>query len=167
MSRLRASCAPVGASFQRSQAVSSGLTSSTPKTPKPLLVAGFRLVLAYRGGRTRTCNPRFWRPVLSSRVRVRCAYGFVSRSRVLPQLPASASAGFCRLFPCSAVCCRLLARTHNPLVPGSNPGGPIAICRVFSLARASASSSWTRAWACACSATRPVRVLQPPVLEVC
>ena len=63
LARQRVSFAPVSTSLRRSLAVSSGMMRTAPRRPKPLAE---RVLphLGYRGGRTRTCNPRFWRPVL-------------------------------------------------------------------------------------------------------
>ena len=63
LARQRVSFAPVSTSLRRSLAVSSGMMRTAPRRPKPL-AERVLLHLGYRGGRTRTCNPRFWRPVL-------------------------------------------------------------------------------------------------------
>jgi hypothetical protein len=53
--------APVGASLERSLAVSGGTSAAGQKGRNPPGGAGFGSTERYRGGRTRTCNPRFWR----------------------------------------------------------------------------------------------------------
>jgi hypothetical protein len=45
--------------------------------------------------------------------------------RIWPQLGACLNGPVFRQFAFPAPSCVLSARTHNPLVPGSNPGGPI------------------------------------------
>src|SRR5439155_6480590 len=60
-------------------------------------------------------------------VRVRRAYNLVSTSRESRRATAILNRFVCRLF--LAVVTRFISSggTHNPLVPGSNPGGPTHI----------------------------------------
>jgi hypothetical protein len=63
-SAARASCAPVSTPRARFPAVLSGTNEECLRSRDPARRAGNRLAKRYRAGRTRTCNPRFWRPVL-------------------------------------------------------------------------------------------------------
>ncbi len=64
-------------------------------------------------------------PALNGRVRVQCAYRLVSVGCISLKLATAKSTRFAGLSRLAAVNRNLLSRTHNPLVPGSNPGGPI------------------------------------------
>src|SRR4051794_30425669 len=56
--------ATVNTGFQRISADVSGLEADPETALKPAGAAGLRLLERYRGDRTRTCDPRFWRPML-------------------------------------------------------------------------------------------------------
>jgi hypothetical protein len=82
---VRARTAPVGASPERFLAVLGGTAAERTGVPNRLLERLFPLTQGHRGGRTRTCNPRFWR---------RAVFGLVMRcSSSAPQSAPQRQAG--------------------------------------------------------------------------